>query len=76
MTFGYHLVNKKEKEIKKRRFSELSKEHAKKLVDCKIAIPFGNTESKAQNVPFTIFEERESGNRQRFILWQRKRMKE
>ena len=66
LTFNY--INKQEKESRKKK-SRFSADHAKKLAECHIAVPFNLSESRAHNVPFTVFEERESGNRQRFILW-------
>ena len=48
--------------------SKFSSKHASELVQCGVAVPFKSVPI-SHNVPFTVYEERETGNRQRFILW-------
>ena len=62
-----HLKDKKTQNSFQK--TKLSCLHSKELVRCKIAVPFKKELSKSRNVPFTVFEERETGDRQRFILW-------
>ena len=54
----------------RRKKSRFSSEHAEELVNCGIAVPV-STAPLSENIPFTVYEERETGNRQRFILWTR-----
>ena len=54
--------------LSKRATSKLAEKHARELVECGIAVP-SDSVPLSRNVPFTVYEERETGNRQRFILW-------
>ena len=50
--------------------SELQTEHANKLVEAGIATQAGGP-GELESIPFTVLEERQGANRQRFILWTR-----
>ena len=54
--------------LSRRATSKLAGKHARELVECGIAVP-SDSVPLSRNVPFTVYEERETGNRQRFILW-------